>query len=60
MNIIICDDEEIFCNKIAKLVKKYFSEMNLTYHIEIFYSGEELLDEKTSYVIVIFSFLMFI
>lgn len=46
MNIIICDDEEIFCNKIAKLVKKYFSEMNLTYHIDIFYSGEELLDEK--------------
>lgn len=41
--IAICDDEEIFADKIFKNIDEYMSQRELPYEIDIFHSGKELM-----------------
>lgn len=41
--IAICDDEEIFAEKIFKNIDVYMSQRELPYEIDIFHSGKELM-----------------
>ncbi|MDW7669542.1 MAG: LytTR family DNA-binding domain-containing protein [Bacillota bacterium] len=44
INIAICDDEKRICSEIENIILKYNNKNNLNIDIEIFCSGEELLN----------------
>lgn len=46
MKIALCDDEEIFCLRMEKIIREYLNSMNLCYELEIFNSGEQLVSDK--------------
>lgn len=43
MNIAICDDDYGFVDKLENIVKTIFSNLEVKFHIDLFYSGKELL-----------------
>lgn len=43
LKIAICDDDEIICSKIEKIILKYGEMKQLFFEIEILYSGEDLI-----------------
>lgn len=46
--IAICDDEDYFCRKEKKIIEKYMMQRECKVKIELFSSGEELLQNKNS------------
>lgn len=44
--VALCDDENYFCRKEKKLIEKYMAERECKVEIEIFSSGEELLQNE--------------
>ncbi len=54
-NIAICDDDKYFCEREKQLVAKYMNKKGCIYRIDIFQSGNELLNstkEITEYNII--------
>ena len=49
LKIAICDDEEIICNKIREQLKL----INSSFDITIFNSGEQLLDSKNTFDLIL-------
>lgn len=42
IRILICDDEKIYADKLYKTIKDYMEKSQLEYHIDVYYSGEDL------------------
>lgn len=49
MRIAICDDNENELSQIKDVVEKVINKLNLTYKLDTFHSGINLLNEKVSY-----------
>lgn len=43
MKIAICDDNNLFCNKVSRMITSYMSERNLDAEIRLFHSGSSLV-----------------
>lgn len=46
VKIAICDDEKLFVGRISEIVRAFFAEQKLDYHVDEFYSGEEFVQLK--------------
>ncbi len=47
MNIVICDDDPVFCRTLGKYLLDFFKENRLTKpEIRVFYNGEDLLKDR--------------
>lgn len=49
MRILICDDEQSYVNDIKKHVELFLSENNISFEIDTFTDGTELLTSSTHY-----------
>ncbi len=47
--IAICDDEELYCEQILELCQNRFDKENISGVIDVYHSGEEILDSKEEY-----------
>ncbi|MBO1306891.1 response regulator transcription factor [Enterococcus sp. 669A] len=43
MNVIICDDDQFFCQQLEDYVDAAFADFGQSYNCDVYYSGEELL-----------------
>lgn len=43
LNIAICDDDKIYCERIKNIVSEYCDSKNIEYQVDIFLSGNEFL-----------------
>ena len=46
VKIAICDDEKLFVGRVSEIVKAFFAEQKVDYHVDEFYSGEEFVQLK--------------
>lgn len=46
VKIAICDDEKLFVGRISEIVRAFFAEQKVDYHLDEFYSGEEFVQLK--------------
>lgn len=46
VKIAICDDEKLFVGHISEIVRAFFAEQKVDYHVDEFYSGEEFVQLK--------------
>lgn len=46
VKIAICDDEKLFVGHISEIVRAFFAEQKVDYHLDEFYSGEEFVQLK--------------
>ena len=46
VKIAICDDEKLFVGRISEIVRAFFAEQKVDYHVDEFYSGEEFVQLK--------------
>ena len=44
LEIAICDDEIVFAQKLKTIVEGYLDSLQMSYGIDIYSSGKELLD----------------
>ena len=51
IKIVICDDEKMFLEKLSGKIGAYLRERKISFHLDSFYNGEELLanSEKVYY-----------
>lgn len=50
LEIVVCDDERFYREKIEKVLKEYLAEHELEYRIQLFPSGEEFLSRSENRV----------
>lgn len=46
VKIAICDDEKLFVGRISEIVRAFFAEQKVDYHLDEFYSDEEFVQLK--------------
>lgn len=54
MRIAICDDEKTICRFLKEKIQKYYFADRIEFHVEIFESGEELLQTDLNQIDVLF------
>lgn len=59
LSIAVCDDEVLDCCKIAKGVKNILEEMEITYTIQQFYNGKDLLQAVENFDIIFLDIMMY-
>ena len=47
LNIFICDDDKGSADKLSGMVSEYCNSKNIQHHIDVFYSGSDLLNADT-------------
>lgn len=45
LNVVVCDDEEYFLNRLTEKITAYLTEREIAFKLAFFYSGEALFQE---------------
>lgn len=54
INVAICDDNIIFCSELENIILKYGNRKYLDFNIEVFYSGEDFLNNNENNYDILF------
>ncbi|MDE6424576.1 MAG: LytTR family DNA-binding domain-containing protein [Ruminococcus sp.] len=58
MVIAICDDEQVFHDKLYKMIENYYIENKLSVNVRHFYNGHQLLNSDINFDIIFMDFQM--